>query len=160
MMTSGDAQSESILKEETAMRWGFLDDEAEPCAVVTERMELVYLNGLARVLTPPEWFAKRCFEVLPVTNEQCAWQCPTITAVHEAKELTYCEEHLRRDDGSTIDLGTAVIPFSWSSEDGAKALLMFRLKEDDVEGTEFQEELLRDASDLQARLDSEAAARG
>lgn len=159
-MTSDGSQFESILKEETAMRWGFLDDETEPCAVVTERMELVYLNGLARVLTPPEWFAKRCFEVLPVTNEQCAWQCPTITAVHEAKELTYCEEHLRQDDGGTIDLGTAVIPLSRSCEDGAKALLMFRLKEEGVEGSEFQKELLRDASNLQAQLDSEIAARG
>ena len=158
MMASDEAQLESILKEETAMRWGFLDDEAEPCAVVTERMELVYLNGLGRVLTPPEWFAKRCFEVLPVTDERCAWQCPTITAVHEAKELTYCEEHLRQDDGSTIDLGTAVIPLSRSCEDGAKALLMFRLKEEGVDRAEFQKELLRDASSLQARLDSEPVA--
>ena len=144
----------STLRDEAAMRWGFLEDETDPCAVVSERMELVYLNALARILTPPQWFAKRCFEVLPATDEQCAWQCPTIAAVHQAEDITYCEESLHGDDASVVILGTAVIPVAQVCEDESSALLLFRHKDESGDEAEFRKELLEDASQLQARVTS------
>ena len=84
--------TQSQFKDENAIRWEFLEQEGDACAVVSERMELLYLNEAGRSLTLPDWFAKRCFEVLPNRDEHCAWHCPTITAVSDAEEITYCEE--------------------------------------------------------------------
>ncbi len=144
--------TQTILKDESAIRWQFLEDESDACAVVSERMELLYLNEAGRALTLPDWFAKRCFEVLPTRDEHCAWHCPTITAVSEAEEITYCEEALAPADGPSVTLGTAVIPMQHSAEDGAKALLMFRRKHTDSDQNSFQEKLLADARDLHARV--------
>ena len=144
--------TQTILKDENAIRWEFLEDESEACAVVSERMELLYLNEAGRALTLPDWFAKRCFEVLPNRDEHCAWHCPTITAVSEAEEITYCEEALAPADGPSVTLGTAVIPMQHSAEDGAKALLMFRRTHTDSDQKSFQEKLLADARDLQVRV--------
>lgn len=144
--------SVTMFKDENAMRWEFLEAETEPCAVVSERMELLYLNAPGRALTLPEWFAKRCFEVLPNRDEHCAWHCPTITAVSDADEITYCEEALSLADGSSVTLGTAVIPVEHSAEDGAKAVLMFRRKHSDSDQKSFHERLLADARDLHARV--------
>ena len=82
--------TQSPLRDENAIRWEFLEQESDACAVVSERMELLYLNEAGRALTLPDWFAKRCFEVLPNRDEHCAWHCPTITAVSEADAITYC----------------------------------------------------------------------
>ena len=101
---------ESPFQDENAIRWAFLEQESDACAVVSERMELLYLNEAGRALTLPDWFAKRCFEVLPNRDEHCAWHCPTITAVSDAQEITYCEEALSPADGAPMTLGTAVIP--------------------------------------------------
>ncbi len=142
----------TILEDESAIRWEFLENESDACAVVSERMELLYLNGAGRALTLPDWFAKRCFEVLPHRDENCAWHCPTITAVSEAEEITYCEEALSPADGPSVTLGTAVIPMEHSADDGAKALLMFRRKDTGSDQKSFQEKLLTDARDLHARV--------
>jgi len=142
----------TILEDENAIRWEFLEAESDACAVVSERMELLYLNEAGRALTLPDWFAKRCFEVLPNRDERCAWHCPTITAVSEAQEITYCEEALAPADQPSVTLGTAVIPMEHSAEDGAKALLMFRRKHTDSDQQRFQEKLLADARDLHARV--------
>lgn len=142
----------TILKDENAIRWEFLETESDPCAVVSERMELLYLNEAGRSLTLPDWFAKRCFEVLPNRDENCAWHCPTITAVSQAKEITYCEEALAPIDGPSVTFGTAVIPIQHNTRDGAKALLIFRLKSSDGDQSRFQEKLLADARDLHVRV--------
>jgi hypothetical protein len=144
--------TQTILKDENAIRWEFLESESDPCAVVSARMELLYLNEAGRALTLPDWFAKRCFEVLPNRDENCAWHCPTITAVSEAEEITYCEEALSPADGPSVTLGTAVIPMEHGAEDGAKALLMFRRKNAGSDQKSFQEKLLTDARDLHARI--------
>ena len=142
----------TILEDESAMRWEFLEDESDACAMVSERMELLYLIEAGRALILPDWFSKRCFEVLPHRDEHCAWHCPTITAVSEADEITYCEEALSPADGPSVTLGTAVIPIEHSAEDGAKALLMFRRKDPGGDQKSFQEKLLADARDLHARI--------
>lgn len=144
--------TQTILEDENAIRWEFLEEESDACAVVSERMELLYLNEAGRALTLPDWFAKRCFEVLPNRDERCAWHCPTITAVGEAEEITYCEEALAPADRPSVTLGTAVIPMEHSAEDGAKALLMFRRKSAGSDQQSFQEKLLADARDLHARV--------
>jgi len=144
--------TQTILEDENALRWEFLEDEHDACAVVSERMELLYLNQAGRALTLPDWFAKRCFEVLPNRDEHCAWHCPTITAVGEADEITYCEEALSPEGSASVTLGTAVIPMEPSAEDGAKALLMFRRKHTDSDQMSFQDKLLADAHDLHARV--------
>ena len=142
----------TIFQDENAIRWEFLEAEPDACAVVSQRMELLFLNAAGRALTLPDWFAKRCFEVLPNRDEHCAWHCPTITAVVEADEITYCEEALSPVNGPPITLGTAVIPMEHSDEDGAKALLLFRRKPDGTDETEFQARLIADADALLARV--------
>jgi len=115
-------------------------------------MELVYLNAAARTLTPPEWFTKRCFEVLPVPNQDCAWRCPAITAVNKAEEVTYCEERLSVGGAPVIDLGMAVIPLGRVGEDGSRAILLFQRKESGCDQSAFREELLAHGRDLHARI--------
>lgn len=119
-------QNYSALEDESALLWAFLEDVPEACAVVSSRMEFVYLNRPARRLVPNEWFAKRCFETFPVTNERCAFFCPTITAVHAGTEIVYCKESLRLGDGGTLELDVAVIPLEGKPVDEARALLVFR----------------------------------
>ena len=141
-----------MFEDENAMRWEFLESESDACAVVSERMELLYLNEAGRALTLPHWFAKRCFEVLPHRDESCAWHCPTIVAVSEAEEITYCEEDLSPAEGQPLILGTAVIPLEHTTEDGAKALLMFREKTAGAGEARFREQLLTDAQGLNTRV--------
>ena len=78
---------DSQLQDATALRWNRLEDEREACVVVSDRMELVYINSAARALVPREWFGKRCFEVLPTVDEACAFHCPKIRAVNESVEV-------------------------------------------------------------------------
>lgn len=151
-MAIDHSSTTSTLRDEAVMRWAFLEDETDACAVVSVRMELVYLNASGRILTPPQWFAKRCFEMLPVADEQCAWQCPTIAAVHQAEDITYCEEALHGDDASVVILGTAVVPLGRGREDGVRALLLFRHKDESCDEAEFRKRLLEDASRLRARV--------
>ena len=76
--------SDATLRDETTLRWGFLEEESDPCLVVSERMEFVYVNRAARAWLPDQWFGKRCFEVLPVVDEACAFHCPKMDVVQEA----------------------------------------------------------------------------
>jgi hypothetical protein len=142
----------TILRDENAMRWEFLEDQSDACAVVSKRMELLYLNQAGRALSLPDWFAKRCFEVLPNQDRNCAWHCPTITAVGSATQITYCEEALAPGGEPSVILGTAVIPMQHSAEDGAKALLLFRPKAGDSDQSHFEKKLLADAGELHARV--------
>ena len=142
---------QSLLKEETTMRWGFLDKEPEACAVVTARMELVYLNYACQSLVPVDWFSRRCFEVLPHEDALCALDCPTIHAVQTAREITVCEEALRFADDSTATLGTAVIPLQ-DADDLASAVLLFRRKDAAADTDTFTSQLLEDARALRERL--------
>ena len=123
----------SILQDEDLLRWGFLEENTDACAVVSDRMELVYLNEPARALVPEEWFGRRCFEILPTANDLCAFNCPTVAAVHDAHEILYCEEVLKSPDGSTRQLGVAVVPLLGMSGDEARAVLLMRPQ---AEGTE------------------------
>ena len=146
--------TQTLFQDENAIRWEFLEAEKDACAVVSQRMELLYLNEAGRALTLPDWFAKRCFEVLPNRDQDCAWHCPTITAVGEAEEITYCEEALTPAGGPPVTLGTAVIPMAHSDEDGAKALLRFRPKSAGDDEDRFRSQLLDDARALLARADA------
>lgn len=125
-MEHDESHMRSALEDESALLWSFLEEEAEACAVVSSRMEFVYLNRQARQLVPKEWFAKRCFETFPVTNATCAFFCPTITAVQEATDIVYCRESLRLADGSSLELDVAVIPLEGKPVDEAAALLLLR----------------------------------
>lgn len=137
----------SFLRDEDLLRWGFLDENADACAVVSDRMELVYLNQVARGLVPEEWFGRRCFEVMPTANDVCAFNCPTVAAVHDSHEILYCEEVLKSPDGTTQELGVAVIPLLGMSSDSARAVLLLRAKQD---GTE--EDLMATARKFRADL--------
>lgn len=117
-----------MIEDESALRWGFLEDDPDACAVVSDRMELVYMNEPARKLISQEWFGRRCFEIFPTANDLCAFKCPTIAAVHEAHEILYCEETLRGPEGPARELGVAVIPLEGMSHDEARALLLLRPK--------------------------------
>ncbi len=123
-----EATTRSVLEDEAALRWGFLEQEEEALAAVSDRMELVYLNEAARHLVPVTWFGKRCFEVFPVADELCAFSCPTINAVHEGTEIRHCHESLRLDNGVNRELEVAVIPLG-SAKGRATALLLLRSAE-------------------------------
>jgi len=139
--------SGSILEEEGSLRWGFLDANDDACAVVSDRMELVYLNESARELVPEQWFGRRCFEIFPTANELCAFKCPTIAAVQDAREVYHCEEVLRVPAGETRKLDVAVIPLAGMSGDAACALLLLRPKSE-----EGAAKILPDARKLRADL--------
>lgn len=138
----------SILQDSDLLRWGFLEENGDACAVVSDRMELVYLNGPARALVPEEWFGRRCFEVLPTANDVCAFHCPTVAAVHDSHEILYCDEVLKTEDGKTRELGVAVIPLLGMSGDEARAVLLMRPKEVDGE----EEKLLATARQFRGDL--------
>ncbi len=149
--------SRSILEDESALRWGFLEENPDACAVVSDRMELVYMNAPARQLVSRAWFGRRCFEIFPTANDLCAFRCPTMAAVHESREILYCEETLRGPEGPARELGVAVIPLEQlegTNRDGARALLLFRPK-----GEVTKEILLDVARGLRERTGSRFHAR-
>ena len=140
--------TKSILEDEARLRWGFLEDESEACAAVSDRMELVYLNEPARNLVPLTWFGKRCFEVFPVANELCAFSCPTINAVHEAAEIRHCHESLRLENGVSRELEVAVIPLG-SAKRRATALLLLRNPEILTDPEQDEKRLFEQAARIQ-----------
>lgn len=147
-------QPKSILEDETRLRWSFLEEEPDACAVVSSRMELVYLNARGEALALPDWFGRRCFEVFPADNDQCAWKCPTISAVHGSDEIVFSEETLRLEGESTaLTLGVAVIPLHGGSVGRAQALLVLRPRGVGDEA-EFRNTLLGDAESLRGRVRS------
>jgi len=151
-MSPPDADAESRLLDEESLRWGFLEDETEACAVVSQRMELVYINRAGRRLVPARWFGRRCFEVLPHVNEQCAWHCPTIKAVADSPEVVYCEERVHGEDGQPVTFGVAVIPVPQVGGDPAKAVLLLRPRPEGENPSGFRAALLRDGARLLLRL--------
>lgn len=159
-MASHTSNSESPLSDEAALRWGFLEDETEACAVVSDRMELVYLNRPARDLVPVSWFGRRCFEVFPVADELCAFTCPTINAVHEATEIKHCHESLRLENGVSRELEVAVIPLGNMPTEVASALLLLRNQEIQLDPDEDEKQLFAAAARVQktvlSHLDSES----
>ena len=135
-----------MIEDESALRWGFLEGDDSACAVVSDRMELVYMNHPARKLVSQEWFGRRCFEIFPTANDLCAFRCPTMAAVHDAHEILYCEETLRSPGGPVRELGVAVIPLEGMSRDEARALLLLRPKsEADADVLLEEARRLRDA---------------
>lgn len=153
-MTPDSTKSRSLLEDEMAVRWAFLEDEPNACIVVNSHMEFIYLNEPGRTLISSQWFGKRCFELLPTQNESCAWGCPTIRDVNETDVIKFQEELLITESGEPITLGVAVVPLQGASGDGAAALLLMRRKEPIAEDAEFQDALLGDAETLRGRIAS------
>lgn len=151
-MAPDTPEPKSTLEDETALRWGFLEDEREACVVVSDRMELVYINVAGRALVPAHWFGKRCFEVLPVVNERCAWHCQTIRAVNESVNIVYCEEVVLSPSGSVLQLGVGAIPLATGGQDPAKAVLLLRHKDASCDEDEFRSELLQEAERMHERI--------
>ena len=60
-------------------RWSRLEDCSDASAVVSRRMEVLYLNPAARSLVPPRWRGLRCWEVFPVRDRSCASPCPAMS---------------------------------------------------------------------------------
>ena len=144
----------SALRDETAMRWSFLEEVLEPCLVVSERMEFVYVNTAARDLVPDGWFGKRCFEVLPVADETCAFHCPKIRAVNEAADIVYCEESVRAANGLSAVFGVGLIPVGPGVDERARAVFLLRRKDrahEQAEG-EFKAQVVKAAERVRGRI--------
>ena len=141
------------LRDETSLTWSFLEDERDPCLVMSERMELVYVNGAARNLVPDQWFGKRCFEVLPTLDETCAFHCPKIDAVNDAATppVVYCEEVLYKSDLARVVLGVGLIPLGAERTDRARAVFVLRTK-DESDAAAFESQLLQDARRVRERI--------
>ncbi len=147
------------LRDEASLRWAFLDDEEDPCMVLSERMEFVYVNGAARTLVPEEWFGKRCFEVLPTVDETCAFHCPKIDAVHDSadpKQVVYCEEVLYSGKLERSVLGVGLIPLGEEHNDRARAVFVLRAKDDSANAEAFESQLLQDARLVRERIFGQA----
>ena len=141
----------NLLKDESSMRWNFLESEADACVVFSEWMEIVYLNTAARRLVPDEWFGKRCFDVLPIADQTCALHCPKIKAVSDAPEVVYCEESLQ-SLGSDGTFGVGLIPLGPESPDRSRAVLVLRRKEPAGNQEEFSARLVKDAERVRDRI--------
>ena len=141
----------SQLQDKAALRWSRLEDERAACVVVSDRMELVYINAAARELVAGEWFGRHCFEVLPVVDEACAFHCPKIRAVNESVDVVYCEETVSLRNGRQV-FGVGLIPLSPSSDDHARAVLLLRVKEESADESAFRAQLLDDAKSLSGKL--------
>jgi hypothetical protein len=142
---------DSPLQDETALRWNRLEDEREACVVVSDRMDLVYINQAARELVPGEWFGRRCFEVLPIVDEACAFHCPKIRAVNESVDIVYCEETIFVEKTPRV-FGVGLIPLGPTSGNHARAVLLLRAKGESVDESAFQARLLSDAKSLARRI--------
>ena len=147
-------ESDSRLRDEGTLRWSCLEDEREGCIVVSERMELVYINAAARELMPGEWFGKRCFEVLPTVDETCKFHCPKVRAVNEALDIVYCEETVRLGNDDRRVFGVGLIPLGPGRDDRARAVLLLRRKEESGPESAFRTQLLMDAKNLERRIAS------
>ncbi len=99
---------------------------------------------------PADWFAKRCFEVLPAHDALCAMDCPTIAAVQTADGIACTEEVLDTDDGATVHLSTAVIPMHDVAGDAARAILLFRVRPQGSDAR-FEQALRETAEQLSER---------
>ena len=84
MSSTLELKQDPTLRDETSPRWSFLEEESDPCVVVSEGVELIYVNGAVRSLVPDQWFGERCFEVLPTVDKTCAFHCPKIDAVNDS----------------------------------------------------------------------------
>lgn len=145
--------SDSPLKDEAMLRWSCLEAERDPCVVVSERMELVYLNAAARQLVQPrEWFGKRCFEAFAIVDEMCAFDCSKIRAVSESAGVVYCEETVRLTDDGWMVFGVGLIPLGPSGDDHGRAILLLRRKEGPGKQSAFEAQLLTDARSLARRV--------
>ena len=138
-------------KNEMSVRWRFLEEELDPCGVVSREMEVHYLNAAGRALVPVHWFGRRCWQVFPVGEEGCASRCPAVQAVRNSSEIVYCQEHLYPGGGTSLKLGIAVIPLEKPRKDGERAILLFRSKDTEVSEDAFRGTLLKDAENLRAR---------
>ena len=127
--------------------------------VVSERIELVYVNGPARRFVPENWFGKRCFEVLPTADEACAFHCPKIDAVNESTtpQVMYCEEVLYQSNLSRLVLGVGLIPLGADATDRARAVFVLRAKDESADAEAFETTLLEDARRLRARVTDRVA---
>jgi hypothetical protein len=144
-------EPDSQLQDKTALRWNSLEDERDACVVVSDRMELVYINTAARHLVPGEWFGKRCFEVLPTVDEACAFHCPKIRAVNESVDVIYCEETVAEKDGQRV-FGVGLIPLGSSNDDHSRAVFLMRAKDRSVDDSAFRAQMLTDARSLARRI--------
>ncbi len=148
------------LRDEASLHWNFLEDEGDPCVVVSERMEFVYINGAARSLVPDQWFGKRCFEVLPTVDETCAFHCPKIDAVNDSmtSQVIYCEEVLYKGNLDRVVLGVGLIPLGAERTDRARAVFVLRSKAESEDAAAFESQLLQDADRVRQRILAQARA--
>jgi hypothetical protein len=109
------------------------------------------MNAAARALVPGEWFGRRCFEVLPIVDEACAFHCPKIRAVNESGDVVYCEEAVFVGPQDRRIFGVGLIPLGPGGDDHGRAILLLRAKSASVDEGPFREQLLADARSLARR---------
>jgi hypothetical protein len=139
-----------ITKTRITNRWSFLDQEQDPCGVVSQDMEVLYLNAAACLLIPADWFGRRCWQAFPVQDARCASRCLAVWAVGHSDEIVYCEETIYPGSGGPILVGVAVTPLGNKQADGEQAILLLRPKPADSAGDDFKRVLLEDAKRLQS----------
>ena len=140
-------------QEQLALRWNLLDNECDPCTVVTRRMEVVYVNAAAKFLVTSGWFGCRCWEVFPVREDNCVARCSAVRAVSNADDIVYCEETIYAAGGAPVPLGVAVIPIRTAGGDGERAILLLRSKSSSLSDDLFRRETLNRARKLRALYD-------
>ena len=142
----------------TEDRWKFLEDVRDACAVVSPRMELLFLNAPGRALVPETWFGSHCWQAFPVVDQSCSVRCEAVRAVREAEEIIYCQEVIEGSDGTVRTLGVAVIPAGAMSGPESESILILRPCPADPEDAAFKKQLLADASQMLRDLTGHASA--
>jgi hypothetical protein len=140
------------LQDEIALHWNWLEEQADPCVVVSERTEFVYANAPARTLVPSEWFGKHCFKLLPVVDQTCAFHCPKVTSVTEATEVVYCEETVCSHGPDCEVFGVGLTPLGPGRTDRGRAVLLMRGKSVITPGLDFEARLVHDAEAMRDRI--------
>lgn len=121
-------------------------------------MEFVYANAAARQLVGGDWFGKRCFEVMPTTDQACAFHCQTIRAVTDSPEIVYCEESVDAGTDAARVFGVGLIPLGPKGSDHGRAVFLLRRKPVLGNPEAFKTQVLQDAVRLQREITTALAA--
>ena len=119
-----------------------------------------HIAGCGQTAVRCRGYHKRCFEVLPIVDEACAFHCPKIRAVNESVDVVYCEETVFVGPNDRRVFGVGLIPLGPGSDDHARAVFLLRAKGESVEESAFRTQLLTDAKSLARRIVSQTWRKG
>jgi CRP/FNR family transcriptional regulator len=150
-MKSAEIERNSSLGQ----RLGGLDEELDPCVVLSPRMDVLYVNPAAKKIVPSSWIGRPCWQTFPVVEQIYGTSSSVARSIRRSCESLFCVERII-SHGKRHDYGVAIVPLTGSGggreiHESANALLVLRRKEDDLDAT-FESRLVHDGELIRARL--------